>query len=98
MHVFHISSIIGHAKYVTTIDLTKGYCQVPLDEDARIKSAFVTPFGHFQFNTFLFGLKNSGPAFQRLVDKARKKKNFGSGQLIFENWSGGLFFFYSTTT
>ena len=29
------------------------------------------------------------------------KKNFGSGQLIFENWSGGpvkLFFFYSTTT
>ena len=28
--------------------------------------------------------------------KARKKKNFGSGQLIFENWSGGpveVFFF-----
>ena len=32
-----------------------------------------------------------------LQSKARKKKNFGSGQLIFENWSGGpvdLFSFF----
>ena len=28
-----------------------------------------------------------------LTFKARKK-NFGSGQLIFENWSGGPFFFF----
>ena len=33
--------------------------------------------------------------------KAKKKKNFGSGQLIFENWSFGpveVFFFFGTTT
>ena len=32
-----------------------------------------------------------------LYNLGQEKKNFGSGQLIFENWSGGpvkLFFFY----
>ena len=77
----HIIDDIGHAKYVTTIDLTKGYWQVPLDEDARIKSAFVTPFGHFQFNTLPFGLKNSGPAFQRLVDKVLKGLQFATAYI-----------------
>ena len=66
---------------MTTIDLTKGYWQVPLDEDARIKSAFVTPFGHFQFNTLPFGLKNSGPAFQRLVEKVLKGLQFATAYI-----------------
>ncbi|CAM5179383.1 unnamed protein product [Eretmochelys imbricata] len=36
---------LGGARYLTTMDLTKGYWQVPLDADARLKSAFITPLG-----------------------------------------------------
>jgi hypothetical protein len=77
----HIIDDIGHAKYVTTLDLTKGYWQLPLDADARIKSAFITPFGQFEFNTLPFGLKNSGPAFQRLLDKILKGLNFATAYI-----------------
>ncbi|CAM4536388.1 unnamed protein product [Lepidochelys olivacea] len=36
---------LGGAHYLTSMDLTKGYWQVPLDADARLKSAFITPLG-----------------------------------------------------
>lgn len=36
---------LGRAKFLTKIDLTKGYWQIPLSERAKPLSAFVTPFG-----------------------------------------------------
>jgi len=39
---------VGKAKYLTKIDMTRGYWQVPLDDAAVPISAFVTPFGQFQ--------------------------------------------------
>jgi hypothetical protein len=36
---------IGNAQYLSRFDLTKGYYQVPLSDDTKEKSAFVTPFG-----------------------------------------------------
>ncbi|CAM4463005.1 unnamed protein product [Lepidochelys kempii] len=42
---------LGGAQYLTTMDLTKGYWQVPLDADARLKSAFITPLGVYEFLT-----------------------------------------------
>ncbi|CAM4638113.1 unnamed protein product, partial [Caretta caretta] len=60
---------LGGARYLTTMDLTKGYWQVPLDADARLKSAFITPLGLCEFLTLLFGLKGAPATFQRLVDQ-----------------------------
>lgn len=37
---------VGQAKYVTKVDLLKGYFQVPLTECASEISAFVTHNGH----------------------------------------------------
>ena len=37
---------VGSAKYLTTLDCTKGYWAVPLDDDAISLTGFVTPFGH----------------------------------------------------
>ena len=54
---------LGQAKFLTTIDLTKGYYQVPLSENAKAKFAFVSPYGHFQYTTVPFGMKNSSAAF-----------------------------------
>lgn len=40
---------LARARYITTLDLTKGYWQVPVAPEAREKTAFVTPFGKYQF-------------------------------------------------
>ena len=56
----------GRAKFISTLDLTKGYWQEPVH---RSKTAFVTPFGLFQFLRMPFGLQGAPATFQRMVDK-----------------------------
>ena len=40
---------LGQAKFITTLDLSKGYWQVPLAKEDRLKTAFSTPYGFYQF-------------------------------------------------
>lgn len=60
---------VSNSKYISTLDLTKGFYQVPLDPESRAKTAFVTPFGQFQYTVLPFGLQNSSSTFMRLVDQ-----------------------------
>ena len=60
---------IGSAKFVTKMDLLKGFWQVPLTERAKEISAFVTPDGLYQYKVMPFGMKNSPATFQRLVNQ-----------------------------
>lgn len=53
---------VAKSKHITTLDLLKGYYQVPLQEDAIPKTVFMTPQGKFKFLTLPLGL------FQRLMD------------------------------
>ena len=50
---------LGTAKYITTLDLTKGYWQVPVARDDQCKTAFTTPFGLFEFKRTPFGLQGA---------------------------------------
>ncbi|KAI2658155.1 Transposon Ty3-I Gag-Pol polyprotein [Labeo rohita] len=59
---------LGRARYISTLDLTKGYWQVPLSEDAKPKTAFSTPSGHWQYRTLPFGLHGAPASFQRMMD------------------------------
>lgn len=43
---------------------------VPLSEDSKHNTAFVSPLGHYEFNYLPFGLKNATGSYSRLVDKA----------------------------
>ncbi|KMQ85099.1 reverse ribonuclease integrase, partial [Lasius niger] len=57
------------ARYLTTLDLKKGYWQVPLDAASRPITAFTIPGrGLFQFTVMPFGLHSAPATFQRLLD------------------------------
>lgn len=58
---------VGSAKYVTKLDLLKGYWQVPLTKRASEISAFVTPDSFLQYTVLAFGMRNAPATFQRMM-------------------------------
>ncbi|XP_063846193.1 uncharacterized protein LOC135092012 [Scylla paramamosain] len=60
---------VGQAKFVTKLDLLKGYYQIALTERSQIVSAFITPFGLFQYVVAPFGMRNCPATFQRAMNK-----------------------------
>ncbi len=59
---------LSSAQFITTLDLTTGYWQVPMTPADKEKTAFVSPAGKFQFNVMPFGLKGAPATFQRLMN------------------------------
>ncbi|KAL7852048.1 hypothetical protein SRHO_G00178330 [Serrasalmus rhombeus] len=58
---------VGSAKFVTKLDLLKGYWQVPLTSRASDISAFATPDTFLQYTVMAFSLQNAPATFQRLM-------------------------------
>ena len=46
---------VGQAKYITTLDVAKGYCQVSVVDKDCHKTAFITSKGLYQFRMMPFG-------------------------------------------
>lgn len=59
---------LNGAKYFTTLDLCKAYYQVPMTERASKYSAFITPWGLFEWDRLSQGLANAPACFQRLME------------------------------
>lgn len=61
---------LHHAKHISTLDLYRGYWQVPLEAKSRPITAFTVPgLGLFQFKIVPFDLHSAGETFQRLLDR-----------------------------
>ena len=56
---------LGRSHYFTKIDLSKGYWQIPVEEEDIPKTAFVTPDASYEFVRMPFGMKNSGATLVR---------------------------------
>lgn len=68
-HQDRILSRLGSCKFLSTIDLTKAFLQIPLDPASRKYTAFsVLGRGLFQFCRLPFGLVNSPATLARLMD------------------------------
>ena len=59
---------LGGAKYISNLDLSREYWQVPIAESNRPKTSFTTPMGLFQFWMMPFGLSGAPATFQRMMD------------------------------
>ena len=55
------------AKVFTTLNLRSGYYHIKLGKDSRAKTAFITPFGKYEFNMVPFGLAQAPVYFQALI-------------------------------
>ena len=57
------------AKFFSAIDLRSGYYHIALGKDSRAKTAFVMPFGKYEFLQVPFGLAQAPAFFQHLMNK-----------------------------
>ncbi|KAG3069628.1 hypothetical protein PI125_g23169 [Phytophthora idaei] len=53
-----------------SLDMASGFWVVTMRDRARAISAFITPFGLFEWNRMPFGLKDAPQIYQRLLDNA----------------------------
>jgi len=63
-------------EYFTTIDLSKGYYQIKLDENSQEKTAFSTSQGHFKFTRLPFGLTSAPAAFQSAIENILSEEKY----------------------
>ena len=59
---------MAKAKYISKMDLSRAYWQIPLTDESKDKTAFINPFELLQFVTMPFGLADAQATCQRLVD------------------------------
>lgn len=56
------------AQYFTVLDLNQAYYQIPLAEESKAATAFVTDWNLYEFNRVPFGLSTGAAVLSRLLD------------------------------
>ncbi|XP_069119292.1 uncharacterized protein [Argopecten irradians] len=64
-----IMTRLNKDNYFSKFDLSKGYWQIPVEDNSRHMTAFSTSEGCYQFRKLPFGLVNSGATFNRMMRK-----------------------------
>ncbi len=67
--VDHVIAQLGAAKFLSKLDLLKGFHQVPLTEESKPFTAFSCVLGKFHYRVMPFGLRNAPATFQLLMQR-----------------------------
>lgn len=59
---------VAKAEYISTLDMLRGYWQIPIDPESQVYTAFVTHGGQYAWRVMPYGLRNSSSTFQRLIN------------------------------
>lgn len=70
-HMNDVFDAVGEAKakYFSSLDCANGFWQIPLEEESKRRSAFVTHSGVYEWQRLPFGLSNSTSSFQLMINK-----------------------------
>ena len=64
---------LKHAKYFTIFDSSKGF--FPLDQESKLLTAMLTPFGLYVYNVLAMGLSNATDLFKTCIHEVLQGLN-----------------------
>ena len=64
-------------KLLSFMDAYSGYNQIPMAEEDKKKTAFMTESGNYYYNVMPFGLRNAGATYQHMMNKVYDKTLLG---------------------
>ena len=76
-----IYATLKSSRIYSTFDMGSGYYHMVLSERARLKMAFVSSYGKWEFRRCPFGLAQAPAYFQRLINEVLSGLNFAFGYL-----------------
>jgi len=66
---------VGKARFISKMDLAKGYYQLKVCPADQPKTAFVCHRGKFEFSRMPFGVRNAPAVFQQLMDEVLREES-----------------------
>ena len=73
----HILRRLKNAKYISTLDLSAAYHQIPMKKSARPLTAFTVPsLGLFQFKRMPYGMPNFATIAEPLIQLTKKDRRY----------------------
>lgn len=60
---------VGQSRFLSTLDLSKGYWQIPIWQEDKEKTAFPCPSGSYHYSQTPFVVCGVAETFQRLMDR-----------------------------